>query len=129
MRGTVRVPVFQAWADHLTAWLDRRTSAMLAGIAGPRDLTIRTDPEAHFVQGWLLCDAGSHKEGLEFLQRAVAKGYFAAATLASSQQFDKLRGDLAFQALLADAVAGRQRALTAFRETVGERLLGQLVSA
>jgi hypothetical protein len=59
------------------------------------------------------------------LQRAVAKGYFVAPTLSSLPHFDALRDDPAFQALLADAEAGRQRALLAFREAGGERLLGR----
>ena len=48
-----------------------------------------------------------------------------APTLADSRQFDALRGDPAFQELLAEAEAGRQQALAAFRERGGERLLGR----
>ena len=87
-------------------------------------LKIQDDPEAIFQEGWLLCDVGEHEQGLAYLQRAVAKGYFVAPTLAGSRQFDALRNDPAFQALLADAEAGRQQALAAFREAGGERLLG-----
>jgi hypothetical protein len=47
-----------------------------------------------------------------------------AATLAERPQFDALRGDPAFQKLLADAQAGHAKALAAFREAGGERLLG-----
>jgi hypothetical protein len=54
----------------------------------------------------------------------VDKGYYAAPTLAGQPQFDALRGDTAFQALLADAEEGRRNALAAFREAGGERLLG-----
>jgi serine/threonine protein kinase len=125
MRRTVRLPVFASWIDYLTAWLDRRSSDMLAGIASLQGLKIQQDPEAIFLEGWLLCDVGRHKEGLDHLQHAVAKGYFPAATLASSQPFDVLRSDFAFQTLLADAVAGRQRALSAFRQAGGEGLLGK----
>ena len=129
MRGLVRVPVFKSWTEYLMAWLDRRSSDMLGGITGLHSLRIQFDPEAMFMQGWLLCDVGRHDEGLKYLQSVVAKGYFPAATLASSSQFDRLRGDFSFQKVLADAVAGRQKALSAFRETGGERLLGELVSA
>ena len=41
-----------------------------------------------------------------------------------SRQFDPLRDDPGFQALLADAEEGRRKALVAFREAGGERLLG-----
>jgi hypothetical protein len=54
----------------------------------------------------------------------VAKGYFVSPTLASRRQFDALRGDPAFQTLLEEAEAGRRRALAAFREAGGARLLG-----
>jgi hypothetical protein len=83
------------------------------------------DPEAIFQEGWLLCDVGEHQRGLDYLRRAVAKGYFVAPTLSGRPQFDALRGDPAFQAVLAEAEAGRQRALAAFREGGGERLLGR----
>ena len=73
----------------------------------------------------MLCDVGEHQRGLDVLKRAVARGYFVAPTLSKSRQFDALRGDPAFQALLADAEAGRQQALAAFRAAGGERLLGR----
>ena len=87
-------------------------------------LKIQDDPEAIFQEGWLLCDVGEHEAGLDYLQRAVAKGYCPAATLARSPQFDRCAVTLHFQTLLAEATAGRQRALTAFRNAGGERLLG-----
>lgn len=52
------------------------------------------------------------------------KGDFAAATLTGRPQFDALRGRADFEALVADAEAGRARALGAFRDAGGERLLG-----
>ena len=87
-------------------------------------LKIQNDPEAVFQEGWLLCDVGEHDQAMPLLRRAVDKGYFVAATLASRPQFDALRGRPDFESLLADAEAGRQRALTAFRDAGGERLLG-----
>ena len=76
----------------------------------------------------MLCDVGEHDRGLGYLQRAVAKGYFAAPTLSGRTQFDALRSDPAFRALMEDAEAGRQRALAAFREAGGERLIGSMPS-
>ena len=46
-------------------------------------------------------------------------------TLLNSPQFDALRNDSAFRALVMDAEAARERALTAFREAGGELLLGR----
>ena len=86
-------------------------------------LKIFDDPEAIFQEGWLLCDAGEHERGLRRLMQAVDKGYFVTPTLANARQFDSLRTDPEFQRMLADAEAGRQQALLAFREAGGDRLL------
>jgi len=118
------LPAFRLWFGHLVAWLDRRHHDMLQGmwVLGP--LKIQNDPEAIFQEGWLLCDVGEHAAGLPYLQRAVANGYTVAPTLTRARQFDELRGEPAFQALLAEAEAGRDRALQAFRDAGGETLLG-----
>jgi serine/threonine protein kinase/tetratricopeptide (TPR) repeat protein len=125
MRSMSHIPLFQSWTDYLLAWLDGRAGDMLASISAFSTLKIVDDPEAIFQLGWLLCDAGEHERGLEYLQRAVAKGYCVATTLSHGRAFDALRSHPAFQALLSDAEAGRQQALAAFRETGGERLLGR----
>jgi tetratricopeptide (TPR) repeat protein len=120
-----RIPTFQVWTRHLSAWLDRRTEDMISSITSIASLKIFDDPEAIFQEGWFFCDAGEHQRGLEYLQRAVARGYFPAPTLALSPQFDALRDLPAFRTLLADAEAGRLRALAAFREAGGELLLAR----
>ena len=71
-------------------------------------LKIFDDPEAIFQEGWMFCDAGDHRRGLEYLQRGVARGYFAAPTLTGWPQFDALRDLPAFQTMLAEAEAGRR---------------------
>jgi eukaryotic-like serine/threonine-protein kinase len=119
-----RIPTFQGWMAHLMAWLDRRSADMIAALATFDALKIHEDPEAIFLQGWLLCDAGEHQAGMEHLSRAVAKGYFVAPTLSNSPHFDALRDDARFRETLAAAEAGRERALNAFHEAGGERLLG-----
>ena len=93
------------------AWLDRSGAEMIVGMSGlsVSGLNIQLDPEAIFQEGWLLCDVGEYEQGLGYLRRAVAKGYFVAPTLAQSRHFDALRSDPVFQALLAEAEAGRQR--------------------
>ena len=55
----------------------------------------------------------------------MAKGYTVVPTLAGSRAFDALRSEPAFQELLAEAEAGCQQALVAFRENGGDRLLGR----
>jgi hypothetical protein len=125
MRPPAHVTAFHAWTQYLGAWLDRRPADMLAHMSVLSPLKIQDDPEAIFQEGWLLCDVGEHQRGLSYLQRAVAKGYFVLPTLTGSPQFEALRTDSIFKALLAEADAGRRNALSAFREGGGERLLGR----
>jgi TolB-like protein len=124
MREKIRIEAFEAWFGFLMAWLDHRPADMLARFAAFSTLRIQNDPEAIFLEGWLLCDVGEYKEGLPRLHRAIDRGYFVAPTL-SLPHFDGVRNDSGFQALLEKAEAGRQRALMAFREGNGERLLGR----
>jgi serine/threonine protein kinase/tetratricopeptide (TPR) repeat protein len=124
MRQSSRIPLFQSWIEYLMAWLDRRPADMFARQSTFDTLKIRDDPEAIFQDGWLLCDVGEYEAGLGQLRRAVAKGYFVSSTLSGRPQFDALRDDPAFRALLEEAEAGRQRALAAFRAAGGERLIG-----
>lgn len=121
----INIPAFRSWIAYLTAWLDRRPEEMLRHINALSRLTIQDDPEAVFEEGWVLCDVGALEEGLVHLKRAVARGYFVVPTLSNSRQFDPLRSRPEFQALLADADAGRRQALEAFREGGGEQLLGR----
>jgi hypothetical protein len=106
------------------AWLDRRPSDMVSALSALSSLKVQDDPEAIFQEGWLLCEAGEHPLGLDYLKRAVAKGYFVYPTLAGSAAFDPLRGNPAFQEVLAQAENNRERARAAFRAAGGERLLG-----
>jgi tetratricopeptide (TPR) repeat protein len=126
MRQSSRIPLFQTWFDYLMAWLDRRPADMAISTSDSAlsTLKILDDPEAIFKEGWLLCDVGQHESGLDRIRRAVSKGYFVAPTLAGRPQFDALRSDPAFRAVLEEAEAGRRRALAAFREAGGERLVG-----
>ena len=123
MTRASHIPAFQAWTAYLMAWLDRRGDDLQPDLS-LGSLKIQDDPEAIFQEGWLSCDIGDYARGIELMRRAVDKGYFAAPTLAQRPQFDAIRHEPAFQSLLADAEAGRQRALAAFRANGGERLLG-----
>jgi serine/threonine-protein kinase len=124
MRQASRIPLFQSWIEYLTAWLDRRAQEMIDRAAEFGGFKIRIDPEGIFQEGWLLCDVGEFETGIEYLRRAVAKGYFVEPTLSSWPQFDRLRNVPAFREMLEEAEAGRQRALAAFREAGGDRLIG-----
>ena len=97
---------------------------MAVHIGALSTLKIQDDPEAIFQVGWLLCDVGEHAAGLDHLERAVHKGYFVASTLAQAPQFDELRQQPRFRALLDEATARRLGALSAFRDAGGERLIG-----
>jgi eukaryotic-like serine/threonine-protein kinase len=124
MRQASRIPLFQSWIEYLTAWLDRRTQEMVDRAAEFGGFKIRIDPEGMFQEGWLLCDVGEFETGIGYLRRAVSKGYFVAPTLSRWPQFDTLRNAPAFRQMLEEAEAGRQRALAAFREAGGDRLIG-----
>ena len=114
---------FNAWRSYLTAWLELRLDDMRQIDAALNPLKIADDPEAIFQRGWLLCDVGDYEGGLEYLQRAIKKGYFVVPALLRSQ-FDGIREHAAFRAVFAEAEAGRRQALAVFREAGGERLLG-----
>jgi len=122
MREASRIPTFVLWTDRLMSWLERREDNIDIAVLG--NLRVREDPEAIFQEGWLACDRGLYEEGLSLITSGVAKGYFAASTLAHARQFDSLRDNPAFRNALADAEAGSARALAAFRDAGGERLLG-----
>jgi serine/threonine-protein kinase len=123
MRHRSRIPTFVLWTDRLASWLADRRIDML-GVSMIPGLKIRDDPEAIFQEGWMLCDVGDYEQGMFCLELAVSKGYLAAPTLARSPQFDALRGKPRFGEVLAQARAARERALTAFRASGGEALLG-----
>jgi len=119
-----RLQAFQAWRSYLLAWLDYRLDDMRTFDVELQTLKIMEDPEAIFQRGWLLCDVGDFESGLEQLQRAVSKGYYVVPTLSTSPQFDGVRREPDFRAVLAEAKEGRRRALAAFRDAGGERLIG-----
>jgi len=126
MQRQPRIPAFDAWIGFLTAWINRQPADMHASLSTFADYKIQHDPEANFIEGWLLCDVGEYDAALEFLRRAITSGYFVSPTL-SSRHFDPLRNDRAFTDLVEQAEAGRREALRAFREAGGERLLGAAV--
>jgi len=123
--GRTRIPTFQLWTGHLLAWIERRAADMVVGLSTLSALKIQDDPEAIFQEGWLLCDVGEHEHGLAHLRRAVDKGDLVAPTLSVARAFDGLLADPRFQALLAQAEAGRQRALATLLGARGDRLLGR----
>jgi TolB-like protein len=128
MRHASRIPLFTMWIEHLEAWIDRRPRDMTAELSQFERFKIYDDPEAIFQEGWMLCDVGDHEAGIPFLQRAVDKGYYAVRTLTFAP-FDAVRDNPAFVRLQAQAAAGRERALAAFRRAGGERLVGAVTSA
>jgi len=124
-RWMAQIPIFEAYANALQSWLERTSAPMWSGVEVMGGLRILEDPEAIFQEGWLRCDSGAHDLGLPLLQKAIAKGYSVAPTLARGAAFDALRGEPAFRELLARAEADREEALRAFRENGGDKLLGR----
>ena len=102
-------------------------------LEGSRDEAIRLteeclaqhdDPEAVFLFTLSLVFLGQHSRALEELARSVRGGFYVASTLARDPGLDPIRGTPAFRAIVAEAEAGRARALADFREAGGEGLLG-----
>ena len=122
MRSASRLPLFQSWTDYLLAWVEGRGAGVLLTIPAGTS-KFRDDPEAIFMEGWLLCDSGQYETGLDYVGRAVAKGYYVVPTLSTAPAFHPLRSDPRFQAVIANAKAGRLEALGAFRESGGDRLI------
>jgi serine/threonine protein kinase/tetratricopeptide (TPR) repeat protein len=125
MNLMARISTFHVWTSYLHAWLERRIPDMLEVRKALSSLKVMDDPEAIFQEGLLLCDVGEFDVGLDHVRRAVNKGYYVAAVLEGRPQFDAIRDQAAFQAVLATAREGRDAALAAFREAGGERLLGR----
>jgi serine/threonine protein kinase/tetratricopeptide (TPR) repeat protein len=125
MTQMARIQTFQTWMTYLRAWLERRIPEMLAAQSSLRELKIMNDPEALFQIGTLLCDVGEFEPGLDYVKRAIERGYYVAQTLERRTQFDAVRDRPAFKSILAAAQEGRARSLAAFRDAGGERLLGR----
>ena len=125
MTQMARIQTFHTWTSYLRAWIDRRVPDMLAAQSSLSQLKIMNDPEALFQIGTLFCDVGEFEAGLDYVQRAIAKGYYVAQTLERRTQFDPIRSRPEFQAILSAAQEGRTRSLAAFRDAGGERLLGR----
>ena len=123
MRQASRIPTFQPWIDYLMAWLDRRAADMI-DIAALGTLKIQDDPEAIFQEGWLLCDAASTRPGSATPARRSRRATSSPRRSRAARSSTRCASNPGFQALLAEAEAGPPRALAAFREAGGERLLG-----
>lgn len=119
-----RIPVHRIRTEFLAAWLDRRPMNMFRALTALSAFTVHDDPEGIFQSGWMLCDVAEYEQGLAVLQRAVTRGYFVTTMLGAGAAFDPLRDVPAFQSLLNDAEAARVRALAAFKEAGGRKLLG-----
>jgi serine/threonine protein kinase/tetratricopeptide (TPR) repeat protein len=125
LAGVPRSPAFTRRLGHLTAWLDRNVAGMSQTPVDIDAHPLLADAEALLEGGILLSDVGEPARALPYLERALARGYYAVAAVAHLPQLDALRGDPRFQALVADAEAGRARARSAFVAAGGDRLLGR----
>jgi hypothetical protein len=125
MRARPNIPLFRNWEAFIRAWLERQATTMMEILPAIERTKVLSDPEATFRVGWSLCDVGAHEHGFPRIQRAVERGFFVSPTLARAPQFDAIRHLPSFHSLLTDAEAGRHRALSAFRDAGGERLLGR----
>jgi TolB-like protein len=125
MTQMARIKTFHTWTSYLRAWIEGRIPDMLAAQSSLSELKIMNDPEALFQIGTLFCDVGEFEAGLDYIRRAVARGYYVAQTLERRTQFDAVRERPDFTSILAAAHEGYTRSLDAFRSAGGDRLLGR----
>ena len=102
MTQMARIQTFHIWTSYLHAWIDRRVPEMLAGRESLSSLKVMDDPEAIFQEGWLLCDVGEFDRGLDYVQPRRQQGLLRGAGARGRSQFDAVRDEPAFQAILAD---------------------------
>ncbi|HET9250718.1 MAG TPA: protein kinase [Candidatus Eisenbacteria bacterium] len=124
VKVTSPVIAFESWVGFLKAWLERSAEDMVAAREKIAHLKIIDDPEACFQEGLLFCDVGNAERGFTYLRKAVEKEYFQVEALTSSPLLDGVRGDPRYKELLGRSTEGRLRAVEAFREKGGERILG-----
>ena len=103
--------------------------ALVAGEPGAADQLAETvhlhqDPEAYFLFSTILARYGDGARALEGVAQAVERGYSVPQALAGHPWLATLRSGPRFADFVAQAGAGRQLALAAFREAGGEQLLG-----
>ena len=82
MTQMARIPTSTPGRPTCMAWLDRRVADMLAAQSSLSALKIMDDPEALFQIGRLaVVRRRRARAGFDYVQRAVARGYYVAPTL------------------------------------------------
>lgn len=115
-------PMMVAWRGALRASLEGRPDEALRTVA--ELVESFRDPEAHFYGARILARIGEPDRALDVLERVVGTGFVCEPILRSDPWLDPLRDAPRFEAVLADAAAGRRRAAAVFEEEGGPRLLG-----
>ena len=88
-------------------------------------LKVQEDPEAMFDRDGCSVPPANMRRDSPISSAPWPRAITPRPTLAGGRQFDALRRNADFQALVAQAETGRRQALAAFREAGGERLLGR----
>ena len=114
----------QTWKAFLAAWLDHRLDDMPSGKAALGSLKIMDDPEAIFQIGGCCATPVSSRTASSCCSAPFAEVISSSRRCRGSPQFDGAREHPTFRALLAEAEAGQEHALAAFRAAGGERFLG-----
>jgi serine/threonine protein kinase len=83
-----------------------------------------TDPENMYFWAWQLAVVGERDLAMRGLRGAVEGNFCCHTALESEPEFDFLRGDPEFTALIEDARARHQYALGVYRDSGGEEVLG-----
>ena len=83
-----------------------------------------TDPEARYCIACIMAKLNDVERALEFLSRALDKGYFCHYALLHDPWLDSLRPNSRFTKLVDRAADMRREAQAVFLDNGGDRLLG-----
>jgi len=88
-----------------------------------------TDPEGRYFMARILAYVGETERALSELERTLDMGFWFPASASGDPWFARVHADGRFQALLERSEHYRRKALTAFHDAGGERVLGRLDAA
>lgn len=116
--GTVRT-----YIDALRAALEGRAEDCEAAYRKALETGLR-DPEHSFYFARALSKVGAGAAALEAIERVVDRGFYCSVPLAKDPWLEAVRDEADFATIRGRAEEGRRRAVEAYREAGGERLLG-----
>jgi hypothetical protein len=113
----------RAYVDCVLAAIEGRVEDCNAAYRKALDTGLK-DPEHEFYFARALSRAGAGPEALGAAERVIGHGFYCVLPLRNDPWLDAARAEPGFGPLLERAEAGRRRAVAAYRDAGGEKLLG-----